>query len=100
MKSQFGERVTTLREQQNLYLRQVASLLEMDTAQLSKIEKGLRQLKREQIPILAGILKTGTDELLILWLADQLYDIVKDEKLANEAMQMAEQKINSKKRKK
>jgi transcriptional regulator with XRE-family HTH domain len=44
MKSQFGERVRSLREKQNLYLRQVAPLLEMDTAQLSKIEKGLRQL--------------------------------------------------------
>ena len=100
MKSQFGERVRTLREKQNLYLRQVAPLLEMDTAQLSKIEKGLRQLKREQIPILADILKVGKDELLILWLADQLYDVVKDEKLANEAMQVAEQKINFIKRKK
>ena len=100
MKSQFGEKVRTLREKQHLYLRQVAPLLEMDTAQLSKIEKGLRQLKREQIPTLAGILKTNSDGLLILWLADQLYDVVKDEKLANEAMQVAEQKINSKKRKK
>ena len=100
MHSQFGERIRALREKQHLYLRQVAPLLEMDTTQLSKIEKGLRQLKREQIPVLAGILKTGTDELLILWLADQLYDVVKDEKLANEAMQVAEQKINSKKRKK
>jgi HTH-type transcriptional regulator, competence development regulator len=55
MKSQFGERVRTLRVKQNLYLRQVAPLLEMDTAQLSKIEKGLRRLKREQIPIIAEI---------------------------------------------
>ena len=100
MNSQFGERIRTLREKQNLYLRQVAPLLEMDTAQLSKIEKGVRQIKKEQIPILADILKTEKDELLILWLADQLYDVVKDEKLANEAMQVAEQKINSKKRKK
>ena len=72
----------------------------MDIAKLSKIEKGVRQIKKEQIPILADILKTEKDELLILWLADQLYDVVKDEKLANEAMQVAEQKINSKKRKK
>ena len=43
MKSQFGERIRALREKQNLYLRQVAPLLEMDTAQLSKIEKGLRR---------------------------------------------------------
>jgi len=98
MHSQFGERIRALREKQNLYLRQVAPLLEMDTAQLSKIEKGVRQLKRVQIPILADILKTDKDELLILWLADQLYDVVKDEKLANEAMQVAEKKINLKKR--
>lgn len=100
MHSQFGERIRALREKHNLYLRQVAPLLEMDTAQLSKIEKGVRQIKKEQIPILADILKTEKDELLILWLADQLYDVVKDEKLANEAMQVAEKKINFKKRKK
>ncbi len=100
MNSQFGERIRTLREKQNLYLRQVAPLLEMDTAQLSKIEKGVRQIKKEQIPILADILKTEKDELLILWLADQLYDVVKDEKLATEAMQVAEKKINLINRKK
>ena len=92
-----GERVRTLREKQNLYLRQVAPLLEMDTAQLSKIEKGLRQLKREQIPIIAEILKVNSDELMTLWLADQIYEVVKDEKMANEAMQVVEQKISSKK---
>ena len=100
MNSQFGQRIRELREKQNLYLRQVAPLLEMDTAQLSKIEKGVRQIKKEQIRILADILKTEKDELLILWLADQLYDVVKDEKLATEAMQVAEKKINLIKRKK
>ena len=99
MKSQFGEKVRGLRVKQNLYLRQVAPLLEMDTAQLSKIEKGLRQLRKEQIPVLAELLKADKDELLILWLADQLYNVVKDEKFANEAMQAAEKKINFKKRK-
>ena len=100
MNSQFGEKLRTLREKQHLYLRQVAPLLEMDTAQLSKIEKGLRQLKREQIPILAEILKASSDELMTLWLADQIYEVVKDEKMANQAMQVAEKKINLKQRKK
>lgn len=99
MNSQFGEKIRTLREKQHLYLRQVAPLLEMDTAQLSKIEKGIRQLKREQIPIIAGALKANSDELMTLWLADQIYAVVKDEKLANEAMQVAEKKINLKKKK-
>lgn len=98
MKSQFGEKIRTLREKQHLYLRQVAPLLEMDTAQLSKIEKGLRQLKREQIPIIAEILKASSDELMTLWLADQIYDVVKDEKMANEAMQVAEKKIKKHKK--
>ena len=98
MKSQFGERVRTLREKQNLYLRQVAPLLEMDTAQLSKIEKGLRQLKREQLPLLADILKTDKEELLILWLADQLYDVVKDEDVALKAMEAVEEVIINKKK--
>ena len=100
MKSQFGEKIRTSRDKQYLYLPKVAPLLEMDTAQLSKIEKGIRQLKREQIPIIADILKASSDELMTLWLADQIYAVVKDEKLANEAMQVAEKSINLKKRKK
>ena len=42
----------------NIYTFGRTSLLEMDTAQLSKIEIGLRQLKREQIPLIAEILKS------------------------------------------
>ncbi len=100
MNSQFGEKIRTLREKQKLYLRQVAPLLKMDTAQLSKIEKGLRQLKREQITVLADILKANADELQTIWLADQIYAVVKDEKFANEAMLVAEQNINQKIKKK
>jgi transcriptional regulator with XRE-family HTH domain len=99
MNSQFGERIRSLREKQLLYQRQVAPLLDMDTAQLSKIEKGLRQLKREQIPAIADILKVNSDELMTLWLADQIYAVVKDEKLAKEAMVVAGQSINSMKKK-
>ncbi len=94
MESQFGEKIRTLRELQNLYLRQVAPLLEMDTAQLSKIEKGLRQLKKEQIPLLAQILKADLEELQTLWLADQLYNMVQGEPMADEALKSVSKKIN------
>lgn len=100
MDSQFGQRIRELRLNQNLYLRQVASLLEMDSAQLSKIEKGTRQIKKEQIVLLSNILKADNEELLTLWLADQLYAVIKDEKLADQAMQIAEQKIKRNKKKK
>ena len=81
-------------------MRQVAPLLEMDKAQMSMIEKGLRQLKHEQIPIIADILKVSGDELMALWLSDPIYVEVKDEKLEHEAMLVIEQKLNFTKRRK
>ncbi len=92
MESQFGAKIRALREKQNLFLRQVASLLEMDTAQLSKIEKGSRQLKREQIPVIAEILKADKEELLTLWLADQLMEVIHNEPLADEALKSVTKK--------
>ncbi len=93
MKSQFGEKIRELREKQNLYLREVAPLLEMDTAQLSKIEKGQRQIKREQISIIADALKANYNELMTLWLADQIFAVVGGEKLAKEAILLAIKRI-------
>ncbi|MEI8110091.1 MAG: helix-turn-helix transcriptional regulator [Chitinophagia bacterium] len=99
MATQFGERIRELRTKQNMLLRQLASLLDVDTSIISKVERGDRQLKKEQIPLLAQILKADVEELQTLWLADQIYEVVKDEKMANEAMQVAEKKLNFKKRK-
>lgn len=100
MATQFGERIRELRTEQNLLLRQLASQLDVDTSIISKVERGDRQLKKEQIPLLAQILKADIEELQTLWLADQIYAVVKDEKFANEAMQVADKKINFKKKKK
>jgi len=61
---------------------QVAPLLEKDMAQLSKIEKGLQQLKLEQIPIIAGLLK-----------ASQICAVLKDKKLANEKLKSSSKKL-------
>lgn len=90
--NEFGTKIRELREKQNLFLRQVASVLEMDTAQLSKIEKGTRQLKREQIPVIAEILKSDKEELLTLWLADQVMEVLNGEPLADEALKTVAKK--------
>lgn len=90
--NEFGTKIRELREKQNLFLRQVASVLEMDTAQLSKIEKGTRQLKREQIPVIAEILKSDKEELLTLWLADQVMEVLNGEPLADEALKTVTKK--------
>ncbi len=94
MKGQFNEKIPAHREQQHLSLRQVAALHERDSAQRSKIEKGSRLLKRNQIPVLDEILKADEDELLTLWLSDRIYAMVKNEKMENGAMGVVKKKIN------
>ena len=86
MINRFGDKIKSLREQQHLYLRQVAAHLEIDTALLSKIEKGVRNLKKELIPKLADVLNADKEELLTLYLADQLHEIIKDEPLGKKAI--------------
>lgn len=89
--NQFGNRIRVLREEQKLLLRQLAPLLNMDTAQLSKIERGERNAKKETVLNLAGVLKVNPDELVTLWLADQIFDVVKDENTALAAMTVAKE---------
>jgi transcriptional regulator with XRE-family HTH domain len=93
MANQFGIKIRTLRLQQNKLLRHVASEMDVDTSIMSKIERGDRILKKEQIPIIASILKADTEELQTLWLADQIYDVIKDEKQATEALKSVAKKI-------
>ena len=100
MATQFGDRIRELRTKQKLLLRQVASKLDVDTSIISKMEIGELPIKKEQIIILAEILKVDKDELLTLWLADQIIDITKDENVALKAMQLAEENIKHQNRKK
>lgn len=98
MDSQFGKKIRELREEQKYYLRQVAPMLDMDTAQLSKIEKGLRQMKKEQISKLANIYKINKTELETLWLSDQIVEVVKDSSTALQALSHAETQIKVRKK--
>lgn len=97
MSNQFGNKIRLLRGENNLLLRQVAPLLEIDSPQLSKIERGERQAKKEYIPLFAKIFKVTNDELLTLWLADQLFDVIQGEPMADEALKSVSKTIKKKK---
>ena len=86
----FGEKIRELRESQGLLQRQLAANLEIDTPMFSKIERGERKAKREQVLQLAKMLETDVNELLTIWLADKVFDIVKDEATAEGALKVAE----------
>ena len=92
----FGERIKKLRESKELLQRQLAASLEIDTPMFSKIERGDRRAKREQVLLLAELLDTNVNDLLTLWLADQVYDLVKDEEMAAQALKVAEEEVKYK----
>lgn len=93
MATQLGDKIRELRTKQNLLLRQVASKLDVDTSIISKMERGERPIKQEQIAILAYILQADKEELQTLWLADQLYSVIEGQPMADEALKSVSKKI-------
>ncbi len=93
MVNHFGDRIRQLRESNNLLQRHIAAQLDMDTPMLSKIERGERRAKKLFITQLAKIFNADEKELLTLWLADQLYDVAKDEDVALSALHVTEKSI-------
>lgn len=93
MNSRFGHKLRNLRRSNKMLLRHLASQLDMDPAQLSKIERGERSIKRETVLRLATIFSIETDDLITLWLADQVCEIVKNEKNALLALMLAEESV-------
>lgn len=94
MSTIFGNRIRTLREEQQIPQRQLASILEIDTSTYCKIEKGDRRAKREQVSTLAKILKTDRKELLRLWSADKVYDLIADEDEATQILNVVAENIS------
>ena len=94
----FGKKIRELRDENGVLQRQLAALLEIDTPMFSKIERGDRRAKREQVIKLAEYFHQDEKEILTLWLADKFIDAVKDEQerdLRNDAIILAQEKIKA-----
>lgn len=89
----FGNKIRELRESKGLLLRQLAAVLEIDTATMSKIERGDRVAKKEHLVLLAQLLETDYEQLHTLWLAEKVYQLVAGEKDAIEALKVAEDEV-------
>jgi len=89
----FIERIKQLREDQKIPQRKMAAALDIDTATYCKYEKGERRPKREKVTIIAELLQTDEKELLSLWLADQVYSVVKEEEQADKALNIVMKKL-------
>jgi transcriptional regulator with XRE-family HTH domain len=91
----FNERIKQLREDRQIPQRKLAAALDIDTASYCKIERGERRARKEHIHIIAELLQGDREELLTLWLADQVAAVVADEKeLSDKVLNIAKKKIN------
>lgn len=88
-----GKRIKELREEKGLLQCQLAAELEIDSPMFRKIERGERLAKREQTTKLAKLFQEDENELLTLWLTGQIYEIIKDEKVAPKAIEYISSKV-------
>ncbi|MDO5570132.1 MAG: helix-turn-helix transcriptional regulator [Bacteroidales bacterium] len=90
----FTERIKELRFQNRLPQRKLAAALDIDTATYCKIEKGERRVKKEQIAVLSKMFHVETNELLTLWLADKVTDVVSaEQRVATEVLSIAAENL-------
>lgn len=91
----FGNYIRKLREEKQLLLREVASQMNIDTALLSKIERGTRMARKEQVEDLAKALNKNKNELLNFWMADKIVKMIKDESNSTEILKKVEEEIKN-----
>lgn len=98
--NQFGDLIRAKREENEMILRHLAAQLDIDTAYLSKMERGERRAKREQVLQLIKIFKLDHDSTIALWLADQVFELVANDKQAMEALKLAQNELSQQNKRK
>jgi transcriptional regulator with XRE-family HTH domain len=91
--SYLGQKIRETREKQNLLLRQVAAHIEVDTALMSKAERGERNLNREHVIKLAQLLRESEVDFVSLWLCDKVIEVVGKDPFAEQGIKKALTKI-------
>lgn len=89
----FGEILRKLREENDMPLRKLAALLDLDQSTLSKIERNERNANPDLIEKISKIFKVNKKDLQVSFLSDQIAYKVINEEFGFEALQVAEDKI-------
>jgi Fic family protein/DNA-binding XRE family transcriptional regulator len=84
----------TAREQKNIKTRELAQLLGIDQALISKFENGSRKPTRDQITKLASVLEINYEELMIAWLKEKIYAEIGDDQLVFKAILQVQEEMS------
>lgn len=91
-----GSYIRTLREEAEMPLRKLASLLDIDQSTLSKIERDERKANLRLIEQIAEIFKVDKKDLLISFYSDIVSYEIEDVSNYSEILKVAEAKIEYK----
>lgn len=83
----------TSRKTKSLKMREVASVLKVDQALISKFEAGKRMPTEVQLAAFAALYDIDLTILKKLWLSEKVYNIIKDDSNALEVLQVAESRL-------
>jgi len=92
MKTTFGEYIRLLRTEKNLTLTQLAAKLDLDSANLSKIENGIRDFDEKRLPKLAKIFRLNFKVLREEYVTDQLGKKIYESNCTKQLLKVAEEK--------
>lgn len=90
-----ADKLKQLRDEAKQPQRRVAAFLDIDTATYCKMEKGKYLPSREQVLQLSYFFKYDSEEMIKLWLADRLIEVAKDEDMANDAIRLVQDMLNT-----
>lgn len=88
-----GEKIRQLREKSGMKQRELAAKLDIGEGFLSKIENNQKLLKREDLKKLSELFNVTHSDLETLWLANKVYDLIKDENQGLDALKVAEEQV-------
>lgn len=92
MKTTFGEYIRLLRNKKKMTLTQLAAKLNLDSANLSKIENGKRDFDEKRLTKLAEIFKLNLTELRNEYVTDQIGKHIYETNCTKQLLQVAEEK--------
>ena len=94
MKATFGEYIKKLRTDKGLTLTQLAFQLDLDGANLSKIENGKREFDEKRLEKLATAFNLDIDKLKVEYFGDQFAKKMYAYNCSTETLIVAEEKVN------
>jgi transcriptional regulator with XRE-family HTH domain len=89
----FGEYIRKIRKEQNLTLTQLAAKLNLDSANLSKIENGKRDFDEKKIDLLCSIFKLDKKQIEKELISEKIAKNIYSYNSSEEILVLAESKL-------